>query len=87
MQTHNSCRYTGDRTSLRHVLEHHASRSDFAERTNFHISDDAGAGTNHNSASHCRMAITPRLSGAAQSDILQYGHIILDHGRFTDDDA
>ena len=68
-------------------LEHDAAGGDFAEGADFDIAEDLGARADHHAVADLRVAVAGLLAGAAERDVLQDRHFILDDRCFADDDA
>ena len=55
--------------------------------TDFDIAENPGAGADHDAVSDFRMTISAFFAGAAERNIVQHRHVVLDDGCLTHDKA
>ena len=71
----------------RHVFQHHAARPHLRPFTDLDVAKKLGAGADEDAAPDLRVAIAGVLAGAAEGDLVQQRHVVLDDRRFADHHA
>src|ERR1044071_512123 len=77
-------RHPGDGDIVRNRFQHHRAGRHAGTTTDLDVAQDLGAGADQHALANLGMAIAVFLAGAAQSDILEHRHVVLDHRGLSD---
>src|SRR5581483_6082383 len=80
-------RHAGNRDIVRHRLDHDRARRDTRAMADLDIAQNLRARADHHAAADFRMTVLMLLAGAAERDVMQDRHVVLDDGGLTDDEA
>jgi len=80
-------RNPGNRAARGHSRQHNAASTHTAIGAHLDVSQNCGAGPDHDATTNFRMPITLFLASAAQRDAMQHRNVIFDNGGLADHDT